>query len=105
MKFCIGLVAGCLALSTSNVEAAPQKRKAPVRRVARPATPPFNPLTYATSVADIDCSNVIQRYQTAVPFEKVARSIISKDAGAFLTKDEFETTEAFRTRATATYRA
>lgn len=95
----IALLIG-LALASSAL-AAPQRR-APVKRaVARPARispPAFNPVTYATSVTDIDCSNAASRYASVPALQKLLRPLASKYQYGGPTKDEFETADAFAQR-------
>lgn len=104
MKTGLLIIGGMFFLGATHTEVSAQKRRIPARRSMSRPPPLFDPKTYANSVADVDCSNVVQRYQGVVPFEKVARSIVENDAKAVLTKDEFETSEAFNNRASATYR-
>lgn len=82
-----------LLLASSVVFAAPTKK----------AQLSVSPAAYATSVADVSCTNVAQRRASLKSALPIIRRMTS-NARTPLQKDEFETTAAFQERQAAHYR-
>lgn len=91
-----------LAAQASALHSQKASRHSGPRRSAAPA---FDPKAYATSIAGVDCSNVLSRYRGIIPFERVARNILQKGQSAIPAKSEFETSTTFQDRAQAIYRS